>query len=115
MGSKTNVDAGDLRHWVTLLRHDNPTTPNAVGQVKPLYGPLGSYYALVECIGGAEAPNGDQLKGTLLYQVTLRAEAGPIYPSDQILWDGLALNVTRAVTDPLAIFIVVDATFKGQQ
>jgi head-tail adaptor len=109
-----NISAGDLRHRVVLLR-DQGTTPNTVGQVKPIYVPVGTYYALVECLGGAEGANANQLKGTLNYKVTFRAAAGPIRPTDQLTWNGHTLNVATATTDPFGIMIEVEATEKVTQ
>jgi len=110
-----NINAGDLRHRVTLSRNTNPTTPNAAGQVKANYQDIGTYYALVECLGGAEDVNGDQLKGTLKYKITLRASSGPILPADKFTWNGHTLNVVGAAPDPFGIMIEVEATEKGQQ
>jgi len=108
-----NINAGDLRHRVTLLRDSG--SPNSVGQHIPDYQPVGTYYAKVERLGGAEATNAKQLKGVLRYKITLRAASGPILPSDQFAWNGLTLNVAAAVPDPFGILIEVDATEKGAQ
>jgi head-tail adaptor len=104
-----NISAGDLRHRITVSRVSGRTT-DAVGQVVPSYAVLGSYYALVECLGGAETTNAAQLKGTLKYKITLRAGSGPIRPTDKILWNGHTLQVAEASTDPFGILIEVDAT-----
>ncbi len=108
------LNAGDLRHRVTLLR-DSGTIPNAVGQVTPIYSAVGTYYALVEGLGGDESTNAAQLKGTSKYRVTLRASAGPIRPTDRIAWNGHTLEVATATTDPFGILIEVEATERAAQ
>lgn len=110
-----NIDAGALRHRVTLLRQASPAKRNPVGQVVANPQSIGTYYALVECLGGSEAANAKQLKGTLRYRITLRASSGPILPTDQFAWNGHALNVVAAVPDPFGILIEVDAVEKGAQ
>lgn len=110
-----NLNAGDLRHRVTLMRLASPGVQDPVGQVTPNPQPVGTYYALVECLGGAEVTNAKQVKGTLRYKITLRAASGPIRPSDQFTWNGLTLNVVDAEPDPFGIMIVVNATSKGAQ
>jgi hypothetical protein len=110
------IDAGDLRNWVTLERNGNPSTPNAGGQAKPDYQPVVTgFYALVECVGVAEGPNGGQLKGVLRYRVTIRAGNGPVFPSDRLEWEGHTLNVVGASPDPFGTALVIDALEKGQQ
>ena len=110
-----NISAGALRHRVTLLRNGNPSTPDSFGRAIPSPTTVGTYYALVECLGGGEVTNASQKKGILNYRVTLRASAGPIRPTDQLTWDGHTLNVESAVTDPFGILIEVTATEKPAQ
>jgi len=110
-----NVNAGDLRHRVTLERLASPGVRDAVGQVALAYQAVGTYYALVECLGGAEATNAKQVKGTLRYRITLRASSGPVLPSDRIVWNGHALGVESATPDPFGILIEVDAVEEGPQ
>ena len=110
-----NLNAGGLRHRVTVLRNGNPSTPNASGQARANYAPVGSYYALVQCLGGGEVTSGNQQKGLLNWSITLRASSGPIYPSDQITWNSTTMNLSEATPDPMGIFIEVKATSKGQQ
>ena len=101
-----NINAGDLRHQVTLMRD---TSAPAGGQRTPNYVAIGTYYALVECLGGAEVVNATQRKGLLNYRVTLRASSGPIRPTDQLAWNGHTLNVSDAAVDPFGIMQVVNA------
>lgn len=103
-----NIDAGDLRHRISLSRV-TASPPDSMGQAVPTYVVLGTYYAFVECLGGIESTNGAQLKGILKYKITLRAASGPIRPSDKILWNGHTLQVVAATPDPFGIMIEVDA------
>jgi hypothetical protein len=110
-----NLNAGDLRHRVTVLRDSTPNARDAVGQATPNYQPVGTYYALVECLGGVEATNAKQQKGTLRYKITLRAASGPILPTDQLGWKGITLGVVDATPDPFGIMIEINAVSKGPQ
>jgi head-tail adaptor len=103
-----NIDAGSLRHRITLSRKSTQPA-DKVGQPIPTYQDIGNFYALVECLGGAESTNAAQLKGVLRYTVLMRASSGPVRPSDKLVWQGHTLQVTAAVTDPFNIFITVDA------
>jgi head-tail adaptor len=109
-----NINAGDLRHRVTLVRNA-AITLDPVNQATPSPQSFGPFYALVECLGGAEATSAGQRKGTLKYRITLRASAGPILPTDSFVWNGHTLNVVAAVPDPFGIMIEIDATEKGPQ
>ena len=109
-----NIDAGDLRHRVTLKRNA-PTSVDAVGQSVPDFTTIGTYYALAECLGGSEVVNASQKKGILRYRVTLRAASGPILPADVLLWNGHTLKVDSATPDPFGILIEVIALEYGVQ
>ena len=99
-----NINAGALRHRVALIR-DSQTATDLTGQPYTARGQVGSYYALVECLGGSEDENAKQLKGVLFWRVTIRASAGPIRPKDIFQWDGRTLNVVEAMPDPNGILI----------
>lgn len=102
-----NLNAGDLRHCVTLQRD---TAVGQTGQHIPSYGTIGKYFALVEQVSGDENMNAQQMKGVRHYRVTMRAGVGQLKPSDQLLWNGSILNVKSSVIDPFNIFMVVECT-----
>jgi head-tail adaptor len=106
-----NINAGDLRHRITLNRATG-TTRSPVGQLQPNYATVGSYYSLVECLGGSEQVNATQLKGVLKYRIKIRAGNGPVNPSDKVVWNGHTIHVESSVTDPFGIMIEIDGTEK---
>ncbi len=110
------IDIGDLRHRVTLTRAGGMPTYSPVGQVTDSVVAVGTYYAKVECVGGSKDANGNQLKGTLDYRVTMRANLGPFRPTDRLAWtnQGIAhtLNVVNSVVDPVNNWAVLDCVEK---
>ncbi len=105
---RDNINAGDLRHRVTLGR--NSPVRNSIGQLAPNYSTVGTYYALVECLGGAEVDNATRRQGLLKWRVTLRASSGPINPTDRITWKSAVIEVESATPDPFGILIEVEGT-----
>ena len=100
-----NIDAGDLRHMVSLYRANPAGAPPGA---KPVYDLVGTYFALVHQKTAAELVNATQIKGMRSYMVTIRKRQ--INPTDYLLWHGRKLNVLGSTDDDFGIFTEVDCT-----
>ncbi len=103
-----NIRAGRLRHRVTWKTNIG-TTADSVGQPQTNYVEVGEYYALVEAISGDESMNAEQLKGVRHYKVTMR-NVGQPKPSDQLVWNGITLEIKKANVDPFGVMLEIEAS-----
>lgn len=92
-------DPGRMRERITIRRQAN--VKNARGGLTRSWTTLAdNLSAEVVSIDGREAVIGQVLQGLSTYQITIRYR-GDLKASDQVLWNGLELNIIAPPADRL--------------
>jgi SPP1 family predicted phage head-tail adaptor len=79
------VNAGDLRHRVTLQTCTGSTVGKG-GQRVPTWSNVGTYWACVTPLAGMELMNARQVKAQTSHKITIR-NVGPIPPTARFLFE----------------------------